>query len=223
MNRWPVGTRTADMQQTVPGLHVTWEGNVVPRTGGLHRFRLYGSSYFKVFVDGTRGARPLAAELERLVPQFRRDACRRAAAQAAHRVGAGSAATSRSCTTIRVPEPDRHSLTLSSDFGARRRLLLRPRQQHGRRDRRLPRAHRQGADMPQMGVRLLAEPPALRDAGPAARRARTNIASGGSRSTTSCRTGSTGRRTSGAASASTRRASPIRRPWSTTCTRMART
>jgi len=52
VNRWPAGTRTPDMQQTVPGLHVTWEGTIVPRTGGLHRFRLYGSSYFKVFVDG---------------------------------------------------------------------------------------------------------------------------------------------------------------------------
>ena len=52
VNRWPAGTRTPDAQQTVPGLHVRWEGTIVPRTGGLHRFRLYGSSYFKLFVDG---------------------------------------------------------------------------------------------------------------------------------------------------------------------------
>jgi alpha-D-xyloside xylohydrolase len=52
VNRWPPGTRTADMQQTIPGLHVTWKGTITPRIGGLHRFRLYGSSYFKVFVDG---------------------------------------------------------------------------------------------------------------------------------------------------------------------------
>jgi len=52
VNRWPAGTRTGDMQQTIPGLHVTWDGTIVARSGGLHRFRLYGSSYFKVLVDG---------------------------------------------------------------------------------------------------------------------------------------------------------------------------
>ena len=52
VNRWPQGTRTADMQQTVPGLHVTWQGTIISSSGGLHRFRLYGSSYFKLFVDG---------------------------------------------------------------------------------------------------------------------------------------------------------------------------
>src|SRR4029079_15140596 len=52
VNRWPAGTRTPDVQQTVPGLHVTWEGSVTPQASGLHRFRLYGSSYFKLFVDG---------------------------------------------------------------------------------------------------------------------------------------------------------------------------
>ncbi|HEV8407432.1 MAG TPA: TIM-barrel domain-containing protein, partial [Sphingomicrobium sp.] len=54
VNRWPAGTRTADMQQTIPGLHVTFEGTIVPRSGGLHRFRLYGSGYFKLFVDGRK-------------------------------------------------------------------------------------------------------------------------------------------------------------------------
>ena len=52
VNRWPAGTRTPDMQQTVPSLHVTWKGTITPPTSGLHRFRLYGSSYFKVVVDG---------------------------------------------------------------------------------------------------------------------------------------------------------------------------
>jgi alpha-D-xyloside xylohydrolase len=49
---WPAGTRTADNGATVPGLHVSWSGTVTPTTGGLHRFRLYSSSYVKVFVDG---------------------------------------------------------------------------------------------------------------------------------------------------------------------------
>jgi alpha-D-xyloside xylohydrolase len=52
IDHWPEGTRSPDRQQTVPGLHVTWEGTVTSDVSGLHRFRLYGSSYFKVFVDG---------------------------------------------------------------------------------------------------------------------------------------------------------------------------
>jgi alpha-D-xyloside xylohydrolase len=31
---------------------VIWNGDVTPTTTGMHRFQLYGSSYFKVFVDG---------------------------------------------------------------------------------------------------------------------------------------------------------------------------
>ncbi|MES2120778.1 MAG: TIM-barrel domain-containing protein [Pseudomonadota bacterium] len=49
---WPVGTRTADGGNNVPGLKVVWTGKVTPATGGLHRFRLYSSGYAKVFVDG---------------------------------------------------------------------------------------------------------------------------------------------------------------------------
>lgn len=52
VSRWPAGTRTPDMQQTVPGLHVTWTGTIIARASGLHRFRLYGSSHFRLFVDG---------------------------------------------------------------------------------------------------------------------------------------------------------------------------
>jgi len=49
---WPGGTRTVDNGGTVPGLKVQWSGTIIPRAGGLHRFRLYSSSYAKVFVDG---------------------------------------------------------------------------------------------------------------------------------------------------------------------------
>ena len=49
---WPAGTRTADNASTVPGLRVVWTGRVTPRDSGLHRFRLYSSSYVRVFVDG---------------------------------------------------------------------------------------------------------------------------------------------------------------------------
>jgi len=47
-NRWPseVGTSAAQ------GLRVTWRGRVTSAQSGLHRFRLYASSYFKLYVDG---------------------------------------------------------------------------------------------------------------------------------------------------------------------------
>jgi alpha-D-xyloside xylohydrolase len=48
---WPAGARTPDLSQTVPGLKVVWTGRVVPSVSGLNRFRLYGSSYFKVSVN----------------------------------------------------------------------------------------------------------------------------------------------------------------------------
>jgi alpha-D-xyloside xylohydrolase len=49
---WPAGTRTSDDANTVPGLKIVWTGKIVPNSSGLHRFRLYSSSYAKVFVDG---------------------------------------------------------------------------------------------------------------------------------------------------------------------------
>ena len=49
---WPAGTRAADDGGTIPGLKVVWTGKVMPSASGLHRFRLYSSSYVKVFVDG---------------------------------------------------------------------------------------------------------------------------------------------------------------------------
>jgi alpha-D-xyloside xylohydrolase len=51
---WPAGTRTSDLASTIPGLSVTWQGRVVPRESGLHRFRLYSSSYARVYVDGRK-------------------------------------------------------------------------------------------------------------------------------------------------------------------------
>jgi alpha-D-xyloside xylohydrolase len=49
---WPAGTRTADGGDNVPGMKVSWAAKVSPATPGLHRFRLYSSGYAKVFVDG---------------------------------------------------------------------------------------------------------------------------------------------------------------------------
>ena len=75
--------------ETVPGPKVIWTGTYHASAGGLHTFRLYSSSYVKVFVDGRRSAQPLAAELEPLVPQFRRSSLPHGqAARAPRRMGA---------------------------------------------------------------------------------------------------------------------------------------
>ncbi|NUR44871.1 MAG: DUF5110 domain-containing protein [Sphingomonas sp.] len=51
---WPTGTRTRDLSNTVPGLAVNWQGRIVPKASGLHRFRLYSSGYARVFFDGRK-------------------------------------------------------------------------------------------------------------------------------------------------------------------------
>jgi alpha-D-xyloside xylohydrolase len=115
VNRWPAGTRTPDMQQTVPGLHVTWEGTVVPRTGGLHRFRLYGSSYFKVFVDGKQVLDRWRQNWNPFYHNFDLEL----AAGSAHKIRVEWEPDSGYIALVHAdprPEPDRHSLTLSSDF-----------------------------------------------------------------------------------------------------------
>jgi alpha-D-xyloside xylohydrolase len=115
VNRWPAGTRKPDMQSTVDGLHVTWEGTVVPRTGGLHRFRLYGSSYFKVFVDG----REVLNRWRQNWNPFYHNFDVELAAGSAHKIRVEWEPDSGHIALLHDnprPESDRHSLTLSSDF-----------------------------------------------------------------------------------------------------------
>jgi alpha-D-xyloside xylohydrolase len=115
VNRWPAGTRTPDMQQTVAGLHVTWEGTIVPRSGGLHRFRLYGSSYFKVFVDGRE---VLDRWRQNWNPWYHNFDLKLAAGQP-HKVRVEWDPDSGYIALVHDdprPEADRHSLTLTSDF-----------------------------------------------------------------------------------------------------------
>ena len=115
VNRWPAGTRTPDMQQTVAGLHVSWEGIVVPQTGGLHRFRLYGSSYFKVFVDG----REMLDRWRQNWNPFHHNFDAELATGTAHKIRVEWDPDSGYIALLHDdprPEPDRHSLTLSSDF-----------------------------------------------------------------------------------------------------------
>jgi alpha-D-xyloside xylohydrolase len=47
-NHWPTEVGTSAAQ----GLRVSWTGRVSSDHPGLHRFRLYGSSYFRLWVDG---------------------------------------------------------------------------------------------------------------------------------------------------------------------------
>src|SRR5438309_12015779 len=54
-------------------------------------------------------------------------------------------------------------------FRSWRGLLFHPGIEHGRGDRGISRAHRQGTNLTQVGLWLLAEPPALRNAGAVAR------------------------------------------------------
>jgi len=113
---WPAGTRTADNMSTVPGLHVTWTGTITPATGGLHRFRLYSSSYAKLFVDGREVLNKWRQNWNAWYHNFDMEL----AAGQPHKVriewepNSGYIALEHSDPR---PEADRHSLTLSSEFG----------------------------------------------------------------------------------------------------------
>jgi alpha-D-xyloside xylohydrolase len=113
---WPQGTRTADNGSTVPGLHVTWTGTVTPTTGGLHRFRLYSSSYVKVFVDGKE---VLERWRQNWNPWYHNFDLELAAGKPVDvriewEPNAGYIALLHNDPR---PEPDRHSLSLASEYG----------------------------------------------------------------------------------------------------------
>ena len=115
VNRWPQGTRTADMQQTVPGLQVTWQGTIISSSGGLHRFRLYGSSYFKLFVDG----REVLNRWRQNWNPFYHNFDVEFAAGKPHNIRIEWDPDSGYIALLHdnpSPDADRHSLTLSSDF-----------------------------------------------------------------------------------------------------------
>jgi alpha-D-xyloside xylohydrolase len=115
VNRWPAGTRSADMQQTVPGLHVAWTGTIRARSSGLHRFRLYGSSHFRLFVDGHE---VLESWRQSWNPWYHDFSLQLGAGQP-HRLRVEWDPDSGYIALLHAgprPEADRHSLTLSSDF-----------------------------------------------------------------------------------------------------------
>ena len=112
---WPAGTRTADQQGTVPGLHVTWSGTITPKTGGLHRFRLYSSSYAKLFIDGKEALNRWRQNWNAWYHNFDVEL----AAGQPHKVQIEWEPSSGYIALLHDdprPEADRHSLTLSSEF-----------------------------------------------------------------------------------------------------------
>jgi alpha-D-xyloside xylohydrolase len=112
---WPAGTRTPDNMSTVPGLHVTWTGTITPASGGLHRFRLYSSSYVKLFVDGKEVLNKWRQNWNAWYHNFDVEL----AAGQPHKVRIEWEPNSGYIALLHAdprPEADRHSLTLSSEF-----------------------------------------------------------------------------------------------------------
>ena len=113
---WPEGTRTADDGSTVSGLEVTWAGTVVAKASGLHRFRLYSSSYARVFVDGRK---VLDRWRQNWNPWYHNFDLRLAAGKP-HKIRIEWEPNGGYIALLHAdprPEADRHSLTLSSELG----------------------------------------------------------------------------------------------------------
>ena len=167
---WPAGARKPDMSGTVDGLKVVWTGRVVPGSGGLHKFRLFSSGYAKVFINGEKVLDRWRQNWNAFYHNF--DAELAAGKPVDIRVewepDSGYIALDHDDPW---PKPDRHSIQFTSEAGKAidyyyvggdsiDNVIAGYRQLTGK--------GRAGAEM---GIRLLAEPPALRDAGPIARRA----------------------------------------------------
>ena len=116
MNRWPAGTRTADMQQTVPGLHVTWEGTCRAahrRAAPLPPLRL------ELFQGVRRRHAKCSTAGGRTGTPGTTISTSKLAAGQPHKLRIEWEPDSGYIALLHNdprPEPDRHSLTLSSDF-----------------------------------------------------------------------------------------------------------
>ncbi len=113
---WPAGTRTADGSNTIPGLKVRWTGRIVPKSGGMHRFRLYSSSYAKLFVDGRE---VLSKWRQNWNPWYHNFNLELAAGQP-HDIRVEWEPNGGYIALLHNdprPDADRHSLTLSSELG----------------------------------------------------------------------------------------------------------
>ncbi len=125
---------------------VVWSGSVTPDKTGTHKFRLYSSSYVKVFADGKE---VLSRWRQNWNPWFHNfelpmTAGKPVTIRIEWEPNAGYLALYHSDP---LPPPDRNSLWLSSDVGQRDRLLLSSAARNmDDVDRGLSRADRQGRD-----------------------------------------------------------------------------
>ena len=89
----------------LPNQTVTWEGSVESPHAGSHKFQLYGSSYFKVYVDDKLVLDRWRQNWNAWYHNFDRRRCRRASRSRSASSGFRRMATSRCCTTIRCRTP----------------------------------------------------------------------------------------------------------------------
>ncbi len=178
-DKWPAAAKaqtvaSADSGQntagkTVQTQHVVWTGAVTPETTGEHKFRLYSSSYVKVFADGKL---VLERWRQNWNPGSTISPCPWSRASRSTSASNGNRTRAISPSTITTPCPP----PIATRCGCRRMSARRPiiimsaAPAWTMSSPATATLHRQGRDAAQMGLWLLAEPPALRDAGAIARR-----------------------------------------------------
>ncbi len=85
----------------LPNQSVTWEGALVSEKSGVHKFQLYGSSYFKVWVNGKLMLDRWRQNWAAWYQNFEVPMVAGTPLKVQDRVDPRTAATSRCCTTIR--------------------------------------------------------------------------------------------------------------------------
>jgi alpha-D-xyloside xylohydrolase len=103
---------------TAPGVAVVWNrpGDAARRPA-CTAFRLYSSSYVKVFVDGREVLERWRQKLEPLVPQFRSSRMTPAAPPTSAIEWEPNSGYIALLHNDPRPEPDRHSLSFASELG----------------------------------------------------------------------------------------------------------
>jgi alpha-D-xyloside xylohydrolase len=214
--RWPRKAHSRRRRRT----RASWSGSATrPRHRARHKFRLYLVSYAKVFADG-RKCSAAGGRTGTLVPQLRArlEAGKPVELRVEWEPNQGYIALYHADP---LPDEDRHSVSFASEAGKAIDYYVVPGANMDALVAGYRRLTGKAPLMPRWAYGFWHRASATRRRktcrGPAAipRRRR-------SRSTRSCKTGSTGPRTSGAATASIRRAFPIRRAWSMPSTRSMR-
>ncbi len=140
-----------------------------PPTGGNHKFRLYSSSYVKVFADGKE---VLSRWRQNWNPWYHNfdlalDAGKPVDLRIEWEPNQGYIALFHADP---LPEQDRHSVSFASEAAKAIDYYVVPGDEHGRAGGRISPPDRQGADDAALGLWLLAVAPTLRNAGAARRR-----------------------------------------------------